>query len=868
MAATAAVSPAELEHLVLLMYGGVAPQPGGPTQQQALAWLLTFADAPAAWHACLGLLASPHPSVQYYAANGVYVRVCRSTASLSDADRVEVHRTLWAALELRGPLLSPLAAKRLCLAIATAAVLDRRSGGVAALVQRCVASAASPTAPTQLYFDILSAVVDEADDKPLSRDRAADVKAQLRGCTQPVLALCEQQLRVLLGSLSNRQHEGEGGQDLPPTLTLSVSASLATAERWLSFGVPLGVLATTHPHLLDGALTVLLAVPHAGMAGAAASLLESAVAAAAGPHREPERDAAVGLLVTRLVGGAPYLQAAMEAARWDLVRPIALVVSAVGCAEERWYVGLHAADPPPSSFTAAQLAALFPHVVAAADSPAAAAAAPTIGGAPVGLGVLFGGLLLQLCAARDRRVSQICLDAFMSVQSLPLGERHPFFCKPVFRALLRVLLRQCVREGAAGGDADAVDDYRASHSPLLDALYDCFSALKGEFVGVLLGCVPPPRPGGVRGPEHWAAVEAVLFALTTQHSEMSDLLEDEGGGDGDAEESIVSLLLLCTGHLGEDGAALGQQQAMPPIPPLMATACAWIGGLHRWLAGLNASTTLRFATGPPFSPPPPPSHLPVVDASFGTVPASLLLGSVLTFLAQAVVSGAAGGGRGGGDGDAAALAVRAAAHVAGIELSRAASSQQGGGGAGGGGGGGGGVDDEEEEGGSAIEAAGRGGVAGAAASALLRICRGSGAAVASSASITSLSGVLASASVAGLGVAPAADVVQALLHLVAALPPTELGAAAAASSPTRDQALHYVMEPVLAGLESAAAAAVTTSSSLPALTTAGVTVARHCALLITALRSPAMESPRWDVAAAAAANSSLSSESVPPTPAA
>ena len=592
----------ELQAAIAAMYGH-SDVDGAPVsaaaQRDAIAWLVRFADAPEAWGAYPQLLAaSPHAAVRFYAANGVYALVCRDWTRLPPERQAGVASFLWASLA-RAPALELSALRRVCLALAAGAALSRTPGAVTQCVARAVGQlggGAAAAAAQLASLELLRCLPEEAADKPLSAARSERVRLELAAASDSVLGA----LQAALAEPASPFHVGAAAASPPPALAVEgCAAACLTLHTWLPLGgVTLGGLGSRFPRLLRALLGALLAVGHPAVAAAAAQALESALAVRVHP-RERGRDDALAVVAAALVGGVARVAGAARAGRWDLLRPIAATAGALALREDEWMaVRAASAPPPPGCGLEEDLPRLFPYAAASADAPrhhcAGAAggaeappAAATIGGAPVGLGVLLGDLLLQLAGCRDRSVAALLASCLMGVQSLPMAERHPFFRAPVFAHLLAVTLEQARYRVPPHATEEAPDEFLAARGPsgeAADALADCAAALgAGAFLGVCTqwlarqqlapGAWAPSAAAGLPGrAPAWLALEAVLHCVGTAARDTDGLLSCLGAprrppqpaAEGGAS-ALASLLALAT-----SGPVLAQPAGFPEVA---ASAC-------------------------------------------------------------------------------------------------------------------------------------------------------------------------------------------------------------------------------------------------------------------------------------------------------
>jgi hypothetical protein len=292
---------ASVEHAIHLQYRGDAG---------SISWLLRFAPSVEAWSVLPSLLTgSGDASVQFYAANGLYAKVCSEWTGLPVAAQASAYGALWAALG-DAPSVSPLALRRHCLALAAAATLTRAAGTVTEFLRRALAPVAGLAAgggggaPLALACaELLGCLPDEAAERPLSGERADRVRREMLAASPEVLAALTQLLCAPGSPCSVAAAAGAGGAALASPGCI---ACLRALTAWLSLGgLTLGELDARCPGLLEAAAAA-LTLPggrpcDAEVAGAAGEALEAALAVRVHP-REAGRDAAVGALAGACAG--------------------------------------------------------------------------------------------------------------------------------------------------------------------------------------------------------------------------------------------------------------------------------------------------------------------------------------------------------------------------------------------------------------------------------------------------------------------------------------------------------------------------------------------------------------------------------------
>lgn len=648
---------AQVEQAVLIMYGHAPTGTAVVTaeqQKQAIQWLVAFAESPDAWVVFPELLRSSHSSVQFYAVNGLYTLVCNGWTRLSQDRQQEVYEFLWASLSGSGTNLEFNTMRRLCLALAAATALSKPPNVATAFLLRALSqlgAALASSAPQQsglalACLELLNCFPDTAADKPTSSDRTEAVRKEMLAQSEAVFDALQ---HVLASPASPFSVAASGGAPGPLSIT-GCATALQAAKEWLDLGsVTLGYLGRRYPLLLQAMLGGLLRVPALAVADAAGKALEGTLQIRTHP-REPGRDDALSVIASHLISGVDVTSALISAKQWDRLRPIASLASALCVHEDEWVAQKAACEllPPDTDLRR------FPYVAASLDPPSSSSSnanGSAVGGAPVGLSVLLGDLLLQLTSCGEPGIADVTVGCMMGIQSLPSESRHPFFRRVAFAHLLGAVLDASTYRMPRGAeDPDAFLAFRSSRSQAVDALIDCSAALRADFPGVAVqwlgramsapaaSPVPAALPGRSPG---WLALESLLHCLS--HGPVCDdltqlLVEEEG--EPSVEEAVTSLLMMVCA-----GPPVGAPEAYPEV---LSSACGFIAALAgspesdlaTWLDDRAGGRPVRYATGHPFGSiiaGTSPSLTPTaggagdgqLDACFGTVHSTALVEHML-----------------------------------------------------------------------------------------------------------------------------------------------------------------------------------------------------------------------------------------------
>ena len=465
---------------------------------------------------------------------------------LSEPERDETSSLLWASAFAPGTERSVM--RRLALGVAAVAVCGGAAGAAALMSSLVPLIMAMRPHDVMVALEIVRLLPEEAEATDAGARGGAGTL-----CRELAEGLGPELLRFLALLLA-----GEGSPlavaALSEGTTGGVVAVLGCLESWARVGVGLAAVAASDAGgALYSALLAGLAAPSANVVGAAADALCELVRVAA-PYPPP---------------------AALAGAVEALARAIASAAAAPH-------------DAPTTRRLAGLAAALVEQHAAYAVSGGAAATA------------LLEVLLAYAGDARDRELLIVTVDAWLTIQTVPVAERSPGSAAPLFERLLRVVVAQVAYPpGAAGavvdsgsrsregGDEGVGDDddgglcaLRARDGgvqELLESTLGLLTACGVDYLGALLGRVSAPGAP-------WQELEAALFAAAAVGGDLSRLLTRPAeSAAGTAVQGRLS---------GAAAGLLGLVTRMPPrsLPPaLVATACGLVGALAPWLPRAAAS---------------------------------------------------------------------------------------------------------------------------------------------------------------------------------------------------------------------------------------------------------------------------------------
>ena len=324
-----------------------------------------------------------------------------------------------------------------------------------------------------------------------------------------------------------------------------------------------------------------------------------------------ESDEVLTELIKTLVSSAPYLQNCIEACRWSVAGAYGRLLASLAENEAAWITGRGASLPLPDDISVSH----FPYVGAAVDPDSDGS---TIGGEPIGLGVLVGDLALQCAAIPDLRSAEGVLQGFQYIAYLDMESRHPFFQHILYRQLAIIIVSQCIDARStfpspADDEIPNLDDneelqryrweypenwkeYRRSYST--DALSDCVNALGSDILPLLSGLLEPetsetlqqiPLPSHITKVSLDTRLEGLFNCLSYMGKDILERMEDEDTLDGSAGEYLASLFMFGVGR-----------SAKELHPSLGVTICRFIDAYRSWLHSLSNQQPVRYSMDGPF----------------------------------------------------------------------------------------------------------------------------------------------------------------------------------------------------------------------------------------------------------------------------
>ena len=125
----------------------------------------------------------------------------------------------------------------------------------------------------------------------------------------------------------------------------------------------------------------------------------------------------------------------------------------------------------------------------------------------------FWSLLLSCVSQKPRKIASMTFDAWLSLQDIPVAERHPFLQKQVFATLLISLLSQCqYPDGFTKWDESDDDEedflsFRDYRQGIQEVLVVCFYSLQGDFFLCLADSLQTSTS--------WCCLEAVMCVMNS-----------------------------------------------------------------------------------------------------------------------------------------------------------------------------------------------------------------------------------------------------------------------------------------------------------------------------------------------------------------
>uniref|UniRef100_A0A7S4NJI2 Exportin-1/Importin-beta-like domain-containing protein n=1 Tax=Guillardia theta TaxID=55529 RepID=A0A7S4NJI2_GUITH len=140
----------------------------------------------------------------------------------------------------------------------------------------------------------------------------------------------------------------------------------------------------------------------------------------------------------------------------------------------------------------------------------------------------IANVMLELCAHKNRGISEVSMEYFDDLQTVEMVERHEFLQKQIFSSLSELLATRCALYPADCEDWDSgdTDDFNMYRRRVEDALQNCSVCLQADNLGILCSLLAKHQNNS------WQVVEGILFAVSCIGGELTTLT-------GNAERQAV-----------------------------------------------------------------------------------------------------------------------------------------------------------------------------------------------------------------------------------------------------------------------------------------------------------------------------------------
>jgi hypothetical protein len=191
-----------------------------------------------------------------------------------------------------------------------------------------------------------------------------------------------------------------------------------------------------------------------------------------------------------------------------------------------------------------------------------------------------------VAARRERACMDACSDFFLSVNTVPVAQRHPALREPLFSALLSRALAHAALppawrawSDAGGGGGDDCDDedtvQRFREQTLADLLESAYMQLRGPFLTALAPGLAPGAP--------WQHTEASLFALRVVVIPLRERALGERASDADAQ-GVAEDRAATNAFLAQLASRIaGEEETFRAHPLVVEATCRTVGAYAAWL---------------------------------------------------------------------------------------------------------------------------------------------------------------------------------------------------------------------------------------------------------------------------------------------
>jgi hypothetical protein len=619
---------AQVEYAIQAMYNGdqignvdkfVSPSNFKMSQQDALNWLLKFNDTEQSWEIYLSLLLKSEQMVQYYAANGLYTKVLNSWKSLSQ-DRQSYYVDIFWSIVTNIESISKMTIatmRRLLLCIVSASMNTASGDYFTNFINKIVELVSSESFST-IGLEMSLLLAEQINEYPQITDRQIEKYNFMVSFSRRMISV----LYVLNNSMVEKVRE-----DNVQSFYL-FHLCLKSIHAWGSLQLTLGEMFTTYNSLFRQLVAISVSHQYSSYEQCCIPIVACDILESLANNRmhpvELGHVESISYLVEYFISNVEPLNALLQAsnvALWPQSLAVGRIINTLFSVEESVFL-----LQTTSTSVATHKLHRFPFV-AEFDKNVSADAGEVSRAYPIG--VFWGDLLLQCCYSSNYNLAQMCLGCTMNIMSYELDELHIFFHKFFFSSLLHVMLSKAQWTKSRDGDLEDFLAYREEKSPTIDALIDCATRLRHEFIPNLIDWMKKSQKRINDEYSSWSVLEVVLFTLTvTGNGSLSQLYSADSFEDDattsnpfiQVEEPFTSLLL-----------AIFSTQVSTLNPTLSVTACKWIASVDTWLSSFHFSESsndkLRYNNGPPFQ-----FHASAVDESFSWISKKIVFQSCLEFL--------------------------------------------------------------------------------------------------------------------------------------------------------------------------------------------------------------------------------------------
>lgn len=519
----------------------------GESIAEANAFILSFAETESAWQPCTILISSPTTSdpVRFFAANILYTKIRKHWHQLNSEQRDNLFLFLMgvvssltgAASEVNNMLTGDrkMFVSRVILSLAC--VCTRAPGGIASYLQTAfglvdltaLPNASSTSTSTSTSFlttgspllalsrillglDMLTVLPAEIEALDVSRQMRTELEDQLLQASGRVLALADalaSSCVVGLTQLAQSQNQF-GSSSLSPSPPQSSSSSMNSQYKMLATNV----MKLVRAWLLQGVTLSKLCEEHAPIMQLTSYSMQSG-------DGDLVRQACGLLKEVTGISDFPRGEARNRA-----VNAVVQLVTSSATALAPFF------GPDGDNDVAHEVCDF---IVTLATSEVSYLSSPQ------GFNVDIFQLLLSCVSLRPRKISSLTFDIWVTLQDMPVSERHPFLVQDIFYKLLPLLMDQCLYpEGFSHWDPCSYDEddmqdlesFREHKNGIQEVVLICFHALRGSFFATIMETIisqsdPNPIPHSNTNPN------ANPNVLTPPSNGLNGAISNvEGGGIG------------------------------------------------------------------------------------------------------------------------------------------------------------------------------------------------------------------------------------------------------------------------------------------------------------------------------------------------